>query len=286
MRLILLLLLFASLILHFSCKKYSPAEEAFFIRPGAITVATTEEQGSGSHKITDLWFYTNGMFQGAFPVGNMIPVVSKGQNTKISIWAGIKRNGIADTRMFTYFYSLVEFDTLVESGKIIDLPLTFRYSPAVTFTWTEDFEGPGYTIQKSKAYSDTTFKIAAASESFEGQSAELGLSLQTPTGTIAQIESSGDGFSLPQNSSDIFLELDYKCNESFLIGLIGDGGVMKSVININPHESWNKIYVHLSEVVATAPTSSKYKIYFALVKRTAETTPRLFLDNIKLIYLP
>jgi hypothetical protein len=284
MRLILLLFLPASLFLHVSCKKYSPAGEAFFIKPGSITVATKSGQGSGSHKITDLWLYVNGQFQGAYPVENTMPIVTRGKESKINIFAGIKRNGISDTRIFSNFYSLLEFDTLVEGGKTIVRPFTFTYSGAVTFTWTEDFEGQGYTLQRSPLYSDTTFRIAQPGDSFEGRSAELGLSAQTPTGSVAQVETS-DAFDLPENSSDVFLEMDYKCNDSFVVGLIGDGGVMTTVMSLNPQETWNKIYIQLSDGI-TAKPATKYKIFFSMIKTAAGSSPRIFLDNLKLLYIP
>ena len=284
MRLILLLALPSFLFLHISCKKYSPAAEAFFIRPGKITVATQNGQGSGSHKITDLWLYVNGKFQGAYPVENLMPIVTKGKQSKINILAGIKKNGIADTRIFSNFYSLLEFDTLVENGKTIERPFTFTYSGAVTFTWTEDFDGQGYTLQKSGLYSDTTFVIAPPSECFEGKSAVLGLSAPTPTGSIAQVESL-NSFELPKNSPDVFLELNYKCNHAFIVGMTDDAGVMKPVMTVNPQENWNKIYIQLSDAIAAQP-SFRYKIYFALFKEADGTSPTLYLDNIKLLYIP
>jgi hypothetical protein len=284
MRLNLLFILPAILFLHSSCKKYSPAEEAFFIKPGQISVSTTSSQGSGSHKITDLWLYVNGQFQGAYPVENTMPIVSKGASAKINIYAGIKRNGISDTRIFSNFYQLLEIDTFVTSGKTITRPFTFKYSPAVTFTWTENFDGQGYSVQKSAGFSDTTFRIADPSDSFEGKSLELGLSANSPTGSVAQIESGGSGFALPFNSSDVFLELNYKCNTNFVVGLIGEDNSLKSALTVNAHDEWNKIYIQLAEAIGTAPVSSKYKVFFSFIK-LQEGSPRIFLDNIKLVFI-
>ncbi|NBQ48232.1 MAG: hypothetical protein EBU33_07245, partial [Sphingobacteriia bacterium] len=48
-----------------SCKKDLAADETFFIQPGEIKVLPANKQGTGSHKITELWMYVNGKFQGA-----------------------------------------------------------------------------------------------------------------------------------------------------------------------------------------------------------------------------
>jgi hypothetical protein len=284
MRLYLLLLLPANLILLSSCKKYAPADAAFFLKPGLITVATTTAQGSGSHKITDLWLYVNGQFQGAYPVENTMPIVTKGVPATINILAGIKKNGIADTRTPLRFYDMLQFDTLVESGKTITRPFTFRYVSITNFTWIEDFDRAGLTLTKSLYYSDTTFKVISGTEAFEGQSAELGLSPDTPIGTIAQVESTSS-FTLPKNTGDVFLELNYKCNDIVYVGLVGDGEQLKSVINLKPQAEWNKIYIQLAEGISVEPVSSKYKVYFSLVKNAGQPSPKVYLDNIKLIYI-
>src|SRR5688572_29113594 len=108
------------LFLLSACKKFEPAEEAFFVRASSVTVKTTSKQGTGSHKITDFWLYVNGQFQGCYPVGNLMPIVSKGKPVTISVQAGIKNNGISETRMVWPFYQTLELDTLVEGGKNID----------------------------------------------------------------------------------------------------------------------------------------------------------------------
>ena len=50
------------------------------------------------------------------------------------------------------------------------------------------------------------------------------------------------------------------------------------------HSDWNKIYVHLAEVVNQAPVMSKYKIYFKVKKPNGADEAHVWLDNIKLVY--
>ena len=281
MRLVLPLILLLSMLAP-SCKKYEPASPAFFIRPAGIALAPGPGQGSASHKITDLWLYVNGMFQGAYPTDAVLPIVNNNKSADIVIFAGISNNGISTTRINWQFYQSLEFDTIAPTGTTISMPLTFRYNSATTFTWTEDFEGTtGFNLRKSD-FSDTTFALAAPGESFEGRSLELGL--EAP-GSLAQIETAGSGFVLPASTSNVYLELNYKCNHEFSVGLIGDDGLLRPVLYINPHQEWNKIYIQLAGAVNSPQTSSRYRVYFRMARGESENNLKLFLDNIKLVYL-
>jgi len=279
MRFFLFVVITVSLVLA-SCKKDRAADETFFIKPRQIKVIPGSKQGTGSHKITDLWMYVNGKFQGAYPVGNLLPVVTNGQPVKVNILAGIRNNGISDTRIFWSFYNLFELDTFVEAGKTVERDINFSYNPFTVFAWNEDFEGnAGYTMRKSPV-SSVSFRMAAPAESFEGRSISLSLSGDS---IIGQIEST-TSFSLPTGSSNVYLELNYKGNEDFTVGLVGDNDVFKPALNVVKQANWNKIYVQLSTAVSQEPVSTKYKVAFRLLKYGQED-PTIYLDNIKLVHL-
>jgi hypothetical protein len=263
-----------------SCKKDRAADETFFIKPGKISVSPGPKQGTGSHKITELWMYVNGKFQGAYPAGSLLPVISNGQPVKVNLLAGIKNNGISDTRIFWSFYDVLTLDTFVAGGKTIERDFNFSYNPYTVFAWNEDFEGnAGYTLKKS-LISSVSFQIAPPAESFEGRSVALSLSGDS---IIGQLESTAS-FSLPTGSSNVYLELNYKGNEVFTVGLLGDNDVFKSALNISPQVNWNKIYIQLSTAVSEPPVSTKYKVAFRLLKRT-DANALIYLDNIKLVHL-
>lgn len=279
MRFYFLIVIIVSLFLA-SCKKDRAAAETFFIKPEKISVLPGNKQGSSSHKITDLWMYVNGKFQGAYPAGNLLPVISNGQPVKVNILAGIRNNGISDTRIFWSFYDVLELDTFVEAGKTVSRDLSFRYNPYTVFAWNEDFEGnAGYTMRKSPV-SSVSFRMVNPPEAFEGKSISLSLSGDSIT---AQIESTSS-FSLPTGSSNVYLELNYKGNEDFTVGLIGDNDQFKPALNVVKQANWNKIYIQLSTAVSEPPVSSKYKVSFRLLKRDVNN-PIIYLDNIKLVYL-
>lgn len=275
-------LLFVNLSLLTNCKKYKPAEPAFFIQtqePKVLTSATFT-QGSGSNKITDYFLYVDGQFQGVYPVGSLMPIVNKNKNVTINVFAGILNNGIRDTRVPYPAYDYFSLDTFVNAGTTIKRPFTFIYSSGVKFEWVEGFEpgsGSGVTIKKSPQ-SDINFRYASAADSYEGRSLELNLR----DSLVAQVETS-ISYELPSGSPSVYLELNYKCTAPFSVGLIGDADV-KSVLVINPQANWNKIYILLSNSVSTPPVSEKYKVYFRMLNTSDHPNPVLFLDNLKLIH--
>jgi hypothetical protein len=276
-----LLIVFLLPFLHTSCKDYKPAEPTFFLEPSEIRVASKSGQGTGSHGITDLWLYVNGQFSGCYPVNSRLPVISKNRQAVIQLFAGIKNNGISSTRIPWAFYDLLRIDTFAESGSSFRRPITFAYNSAVTFTWIENCDGdPGLSLVRSQV-SEANPELMPQAESFEGRSVSLAL---TPAQVIGQIETSAD-FGLPRYSPNVYLELNYKSNTSFVVGVIDQDKQTRAALVINPHAEWNKIYVQLAEPVSREPESSRFKVYFR-VTRQEEPNPRIYLDNIKLMFIP
>ena len=278
----LLLALAVNFFLFNSCKKYAPANDAFFVKATTINVAVTSAsaQGTSSHKITDLFFYVNGKFQGVYEPGKIIPVANKNKTAHIDIFAGIKDKGIKATVITWLLYNQISFDTLIETGKTIDLPLTFKYNPSVTFAWIEDFDGLGYSLVKSIDSHTKLFKIAPPQDCFEGKSIVFELSGDS---VVAQFESAID-YALPKGNTNVYLELNYKCDQIFEVGLLA-GLTRKPAYYLNPKTEWNKIYIPLGDAINMEPAPIKHKLYFRLLQTNENTNPHVWLDNIKLLYL-
>lgn len=278
------LLCFVYLILSFftSCKKYQASKNAFFIEPGKISVYTTANQGSREHKISDLWVYVNGNFKGVYPIENKIPIASEGKNVNIIVFPGIKNNGISDTRVPWPIYNQIQIDTLVENGKTISRNFTFTYNSTTTFKWMEDFDNQGQSLVKSSnsSVASVSLKSISNQESIEGKYLELTI---LAGGDYAQIETF-TAFEMPKANPNVYLELNYKSNNPFVLGLIGDNSAIKDVFKFNVANEWKKSYIQLAGVVNNEPISNSYKICFYMPKTDAET-PRLLLDNLKLVYL-
>lgn len=267
-------------LFSWSCKKYAAATPAFYLKANSVSVVTTSSvQGSNSSNISELWLYLNGKYQGAYAVGNLMPIPNNNKNIKVDILAGIKNNGIKGTRIPFNFYETFTFDTIIETSKVVELPIKFKYNPNVKFAWVEGFDGgAGFSIVQS-GVSSASFTTINSGDNFEGNSLKMQL---TTNQTIAQIETA-ISYTLPTGSSNVYLELDYKCFKEFEIGLIA-GTTEKPVFVINPSSAWKKTYINLAEMINSAPTSNSHKIYFKMKKSIDSEDARLFLDNIKLIH--
>lgn len=275
-------ILFFSVSFFFSCKKqFKPANEAFFITCKEVKINTEANQGYGSHKVTDLWLYTNGFFRGVFPVGSKMPIMIENGKSKIDIFPGIMNNGISTTRNTWIFYEPIKLDTTAKSGDNFVRNFSFKYKSSVVFHWIENFELPGFSLIKSSV-SDTTFKVHTNDEHvFEGnKSIEFGLS---GNGFRAQLESAAT-YSLPLNTGNVYLEVDYKCNTDFIIGIYSNGFTSEAV-TVTKKENWNKIYVQLATAINMDKTTSMKKIIFRVDRNSSIPNQYVFLDNIKLVTL-
>jgi hypothetical protein len=269
------------LLTLYSCDNYRASDPAFFWICNKASVTVQPNQGSSSNKITDIFLYVNDNFQGIYPVGKMMPVVTNGQPVHVAFYAGIKNNGITNTRLDWIFYDQIAVDTAVPNGKVIERDLSFRYNSAITFTWVESFDDPtGLSLRKA-LFSDTTFKFADPSNCFEKRSIELGL---TGQGKVALIESATQ-FELPKNTPNVYLELNHKGNEILEVGLKGDDGQLRDVLIITPKEDWDKIYISLADAANREPVSKTFRVYFRLIKLDDNPEPKVFLDNIKLMFI-
>ena len=275
---IILLVLF-----FYGCSKEelkSPDAYFFKINKVNVAIATPSIQGTASNKITDLWLYVNGKFRGAYPTGSMLPVASFG-GTKILIYPGIKNNGISTTRIPYEFLSPVEIDTSLTNGVVVNRDLNFSYKPSAVFHWNEDFEGfgtiTGITMKLSPAGTASFTVLNGDPNVFEGTKCIL---ISGFSGTdVAQIESNSL-YTLPFNGEPIYLELNYKCNQDFEVGVVA-GTAYRSVEIIPAKDYWNKIYIQLTGAVSTQPTSAQYGIYFKAISEVSN--PQIYLDNLKLI---
>lgn len=278
------ILFFSLFLVVLSCKKtFKAAEDACFITTNQVQIITKPGQGYGSHNITDLWLYTNGFFRGAYPLGAKMPVMLADGKAKIEVLAGIKKDGISATRINWALYEPVKLDTTASSGENLIRNFSFKYKDAVVFKWLESFELPGFSLIKS-SISDTTFKVHTNDEHvFEGnKSIELGLA---GSALLAQLESAV-AYDLPMGASsgNVYLELDYKGNSAFEVH-VATNGLLTYALTINPKENWNKIYIQLSDAINTINSSSYKKIVIKLARNQTIAEQKIYLDNLKLVYL-
>lgn len=289
---LLYFLLFCNLIFFVSCKKDKlKAPKASFLVVDNVTLKTNLTLGSGnqgvnSHKIVDIWYYVDGEFKGVFPVGSVMPIISNG-NAEITLFAGIKNNGIASTRLPYPIYNSLTYHLDIEPGKTYTISPQFEYNSTAFFYYADAFDfsaGGGSYFALQGDLPPTNTKDFDPSRSYGGSGGAIFMTMTDDKPTSRLIQASG--YYLPDGGSIIYVELDYKSNQKFSVGVIGistlGGEDKRSVVSVNPSDEWNHIYIQLTSTVSTAPTYGLYKVYIEGLKNI--DSPEIYIDNVKLIY--
>lgn len=273
-----------NLVLCSSCnkEKLKAPTSSFLVVTNPAVNTTSSDQGDNNHKITDMWLYVDGNYQGAFEVGKIMPIVAEG-NVNISLLAGIKNNGIAKTRQPYSFYKKIDFSLSLEAGKTYTYAPVFEYKDNLNFFYENFDSGIGFTYTSVGDTAATA--VTPGANGSVGRALFMGMSTNKPLAKIV----SNIGYAMPTAGSTVYLELDYKCNQQISVGVSGyssstGDGPERPIIVLNPTDTWNKIYIQLTEAVSTQPTYPYYKVYIKAYKSADVANPAIYLDNIKLIY--
>ena len=273
-------------IVFLGCTKLDPKIDApSYIEINDYNVAYTSTYNNGGpgtthQKFTDVLVFANNQTLGFYPIPCKIPVLGEGP-TNIMIKPVIKTNGVSSVRGDYPFMRFYTANPDLQRGQTTKLTPVFDYYSSIVFRWTEDFEGNGISIIGNAAY-DTSFKRVSY-EKYEGNYA-LELALNNNINCTLKSSSS---FLLPATGTDIFLELNYKADQGFEVGVIGNSPgqapEMRAVGGVNASASWNKIYMYLTTAVSTPPLYQTYSVYFFASKDNNLSNPKIYIDNIKLI---
>ncbi len=237
--------------------------------------------GSSHHKFTDVLVYANNKNMGMYPIPCRVPILSEGK-TDILIKPVIKTNGVSSIRADYPFMKFYSDNPVLKRGENTVVVPVFDYFAGINFRWTENFEGSGYSIVGNTT-TDTCFKRVAY-EKFEGNYA---LEINAGAKDECTLRSSS-AYILPTGGANVFLELNYKADQGFEVGIIGGASVsdMRVVGGVNASAGWNKIYLFLTPAVSSPPYNATYYVYFYIRKDNSVYNPKIYIDNIKLISQP
>lgn len=274
-----------SAVFFTSCELYNPAEPIpAYVHIQQFTLTTDyPTEGTNSHKITDAWVYVDDQTIGCFEMPVTFPVLAEGVH-KIKIIPGIKVNGISANRGQYPFYTAYEQTVDFKVGTTINLSPTTTYKSTTSFDLLEDFEGASYFSITTN--SDTTLQTTTnVADVFEMTYSGIAYADQTrPFFECASIPLTSV---LPHGGAPVFLEMNYKCNYQFTVSVIASGASSTSqfaAINVNPSDTWNKMYVYLTPTVSGTSSANTYKMVFGMHNVTNADSAVMLLDNIKVIH--
>ena len=271
-----------------SCRKEIPIPS--YIHIDNFTLSTNpSREGSNSQKIVDAWIYVDNQLVGAFEMPCTVPVLASGSHS-VTIYPGIKENGISSTRIIYPYYNSYEQTVTLTSGQITNMAPTTTYlqTPSLIFAWIEDFTAKSICDSLN---TDTIMHIITPPLSYDSYSGAVYLN----SVKNIYLGSSCNQFVLPQGGLPVFLELDYNCNADFNVGVIGYnslGGVdvQTVALSLRPTTTstttpvWNKVYVNLADAISSGTNSVKFSVFFSMLANPNIATSYFYIDNVKLVY--
>lgn len=265
-----------------SCRDLE-ADVPSYLTISEISVNVTDiDQGTNRSNFSDAYVYINDRLIGIYTLPANIPITQSGQ-VKLSIGGGIKQNGVYESRLEYPFYT--RFDTTVNLivGETIEVNPTIEYKANTDFNvFAENFE-TGVNFLKGLT-SDTSFvRTDEPRESLEGFSGKLILEegkerFEVYTPDISDV---------PRfNTSPVYMELDFKGNIFVNVGSYFDNRRTNQIyVVLPPKETWTKVYINLTEMLATNGNASNFNFFFAYNKAVTnfKGTAEFYVDNVKIV---
>ncbi len=276
------LIVLLSVVSFNSCKKndlvpsYIHIDHITFNKLDAI-------DNSNSTKITDAWVYLDDDLIGIYELPATFPVLATG-NHKITVKAGIKINGIAKSRGYYPFYTSYTTQIYLQKEEIDTIHPEVSYFPN-KIKWKEDFEDAGISIVRFSDSDTSFYKTTDANDAFEGSYSGVASPDDVRPYVLCVSDST---LEIPQNQTPVFLELDYKTNVYLTIGMYGKllTGTQERIetLVLNPTDHWNKIYINLTLTANYSANTIGFKVFFETKKTDDEPSPKIYIDNVKLLY--
>lgn len=279
-----------------SCNKFKGDQEIpAYLCINSFELLPNEDynrEGATTQNITDAWVYIDGNYQGCYEMPATIPVLEKGIH-KLTLYPGIKLNGISGTRTFNPFYKPFEIENYeFTEGKFDTVSPTTHYytkdeSPNMVFR-IEDFDNNHGIFFNPTNDSDTSIIRTTIDDTLAWHSVHSNYSGVIHIGDSLNYccVATDTLLGLPHNGGYTFLELDYRCDVEFEVGMYAN---ISSTINridlvyVKPSDAWKKIYINLSPTLNENSSARYFKVFLAAA--VADTlSADLYFDNIKIVY--
>lgn len=272
---------FAPLLLLFTACEKDGGTPAF-IRPRTPVVKSASGDTLFSN-ITELWIYANDAPIGVWQPNRRVPVLSTG-STQLKFVAGIRKNGITESRIQYPFLATYTLQTDLLEGQEQEISPVFSYYEEPP--WVEDFESQSFNLDLSE--SDTTLIVydrdVNAQEVLNGDGSG-GFVLSTEHPSFRALSSGDPAF--PSGSVPVFLEFDCRSDMRFLIGvrytLSGQvytvPYVYVTATGVGNTLGWKHMYIDLGSAWPLSGTTDR-RFYIQGDLENGATSGKVTLDNL------
>lgn len=276
-------LLLAALLI--GCDVINPADPIpAYISIDEITVDPVAGTGTTRQKFGEVWLYVNDNLQGVYSIPALIPLIGEGE-VELLCFPGIRVNGIQSAADFYPFFEPFNINVSLVPEETIVLDMHTRYRSNVTIAYLEDFESSHRLTDDLDDDPETSVE-RITNGAFEGIGS--GHIVLNDTSDFIQVASIPLLTDLPVNGTPVYLEMHYKNNVPFSVGLVGHGTGIEpatvSILVLFEQEDWNKTYVELSPALFASQLEA-YQLLFTSAHDTALVQSEIFLDNLKLVHI-
>ncbi len=270
--------------LLYSCEIINPAEEVpAFIEVDEVNLDINVLQGGNTSDINQLLVFLDGNNIGGYPIPARIPIYGDGEQS-VTLAAAVKQNAQSSTALIYPFYSQVTVTDEFIPGENRRVEMNISYRDNAVFAFVEDFEfGNQFVVDQDE--NPATSIIVSNEESASGANSGLiTLTRENPDISVATdplIEG------IPLDGSGIYLEMDYRNEAAFSVGLVGveDGEEFsQELLLLNTSDEWKKAYVRLTDLILDSGFENYRVLIRARHNSTVGESSRIFLDNFKLIH--
>lgn len=252
----------------------------------SFNFSTDEDEGTDSNNIAEVWVYSETDVLGVFPLPATIPVLQEnGEDVvHITLLPGVRVNGISSTRKPYPFYEVLELDFTYVPGGVDTVEFNSHYATGVEIILSENFE----SANRFQASSTSTAEVVRTFDPawvFEG--AVSGLIMLSEDASHVTSTTQEQLYDLTGDVAT-FLEFNYRCDNSFAVGLEAIGGINPErtpIIVLNPTgEEWNKMYLDLGPFLRSTPTAYGYEVTLDAILDMGEESGYVVVDNFKIVH--
>jgi hypothetical protein len=259
-----------------------------FLHVASMEVTTEGDEGSDSHRIEEVWVYTETDVLGAFPLPADIPLSPEqlGPSANLTLLAGIRANAVSATRQPYPFYDALPTSLDLEYGGRDTLNLTVGYTEQTQVILAEDFE----SANRFEMGSTSTAEVVRTEDPqwvFEGVGSGL---IELSSDRQVLLASTNEQQYDLSSTGPVWLEMNYSCTQTFVVGLAAANAFNSSripILVLNPTDGdWKKIYLDLGPVIRSTPDATHYEIILEAYYDNSQEVTHIALDNFKLLRYP
>lgn len=276
------LVLLGTILISPSCRKRDVADPSY-IHLMPVEQNSKPGQGTNLHAIDFVNVLVDDNSIGTYEDDRTFPVLKTG-NVTVEARPMVKwlaREGYHAYSMMKSYYQQLNLELLSTDT----IRPVFEYEDNVEFAWLEDFNDNSGSLQIRSGTFDSFYVQDKPEHTLDGTPY---MYINMGTGeTFFEIESQ-DLFELAQDGREVYLEIDYKCNIAFTVGVFATSpSMIEAIPSVTPFPTdgqWKKGYIYLSDEVYNKGPNVRFRIFIRSLNANQGVIPEIYIDNLKLLY--